>query len=83
MFPLFFADRNRRSDEYPWLPWKVRAFTIGAVLAVVGMVREDNRIIAAATVVLAIGFLLRFLPSGKGVKESDDKADETELPPGG
>ncbi len=75
MGPLFFADRSRKADDYPYLAWKVRLFTVGAVLAVFGMVQDDNRIIAAAIFFLLIGFLLRFLPGGKGVVEGEDEED--------
>ena len=78
MLPLFFADRSRKADDYPWLAWKVRLFTAGAVLAVFGMVQDDNRIIAVATVVLLAGFLLRFLPDGRGLVTEDEDEEDVE-----
>ena len=69
---LLFADRNRKADEYPWLAWKVRAFVVGSVLAVFGMIQENRWLLGAATLVLLVGFLLRFLPGGKGVVLEED-----------
>lgn len=75
---LIFADRTRKAADYPWLAWKVRIFVVGAVLAVYGMVQEDNRILAVATFVLLVGFLMRFLPGGRGVMEEEEDLDEEE-----
>ena len=58
---LLFLDRSHRAAD-PWLTWKVRFFQVGAVLAVVGMVTERNWVVGAATVILAVGFSLRFVP---------------------
>lgn len=58
---LLFMDRTHRGPD-PWLKWKVRLFQVGAVLAVIGMVAEENWVVAAGTVVLAVGFSLRFVP---------------------
>ncbi len=71
---LLFVDRDRRADEYPWLEWKVRLFVIGAALAVGGMVLEMDWLILVAVAFLAAGFLIRFLPGGKGVtlEEAED-----------
>ncbi len=59
-------DRHRRADRYPWLEWKVRLFVVGAGLAVVGMALETQWIVAVAIVILFVGFLIRFLPGGRG-----------------
>jgi hypothetical protein len=73
---LFFPDRTRKADHYPLLPWKVRLFTIGACLAVGGMVLDLDWLIYVAIGVLAAGFLIRFLPGGKGVREDDEGSME-------
>jgi len=76
---LFFVDRSREADEYPWLAWKVRFFIVGAGLAVGGMVMEMNWLILVAVGVLVAGFLLRYLPGGKGrtlEQEADEDPDE-------
>lgn len=75
---LIFADRTRKAEDYPWLAWKVRVFSVGAVLAVYGMVQDDNRILAVATFILFIGFMMRFLPGGRGVVEGEEDLDEEE-----
>ncbi len=59
-------DRHRRADRYPWLEWKVRFFVIGAGLAVVGMAMDVQWVVGVAIVILFAGFLVRFLPGGKG-----------------
>lgn len=76
-------DRSRRAEHYPWLVWKVRLFVIGASLSVGGMVLERDWIIWIGIVVLLAGFLIRFLPGGKGVgneeeEEWDDDWEEAE-----
>lgn len=71
---MVFMERNRRADHYPWLPWKVRLFAIGAGLALGGIVLDWAWLIPAAIVVLAAGFAIRFLPGGTGVREEDPEA---------
>jgi hypothetical protein len=71
--PLVFLDRSRRAEGYPWLVWKVRFFVIGAALAVGGMVLEMDWIVGLAIVVLALGFLVRFLPGGQGVRSEEEE----------
>ncbi len=61
-----FLDRNRKAERYPWLQWKIRFFIVGSALAVVGMARGWDWLLVVGVVVLFVGFLLRFLPSGKG-----------------
>lgn len=63
-----FFDRSRRAGRY--LEWKVRIFTLGAVLAVVGMATNQNWMTWLAIVVLGAGLALRFLPGGR-VAESE------------
>ena len=63
-----FFDRSRRAGRY--LEWKVRLFTLGAVLAVVGMALDQSWMTWAAIGVLIVGMLLRFLP-GDRVVESE------------
>jgi hypothetical protein len=75
-FLLLFVDRSRKAEEYPWLPWKVRIFLAGAALAVVGMAVDSNVLVGIAIGVLAFGFVIRFLPGGKGVVEGEEDADD-------
>ncbi|TVP77349.1 MAG: hypothetical protein EA352_03795 [Gemmatimonadales bacterium] len=69
----YFADRERRADRYPWLEWKVRLFSAGAVLAVAGIVMEIDWVVWLAVVVLAAAFLVRFLPGGRGEVVDEDE----------
>lgn len=77
-FLLLFVDRSRKADAYPWLPWKVRLFLLGAALAVVGMAMESRLLVGIAIGVLALGFLVRFLPGGTGVVEGEEWEGERE-----
>ncbi len=72
---MIFLDRSRKADEYPWLEWKVRLFVIASVLAVGGMVMDEGWIIILAIVALAVGFSLRFLPGGQGVREEEEEEE--------
>jgi hypothetical protein len=67
-----FFDRSRRAGRY--LEWKVRLFTLGAVLAVVGMAVDQVWMTWAAIVVLIAGMVLRFLPGGRE-READPERD--------
>jgi len=69
-----FFDRSRRAGRY--LEWKVRIFTLGAVLAVVGMATSQSWMTWLAIVVLGAGLVLRFLPGGKEVAEDGAAHDE-------
>ncbi len=64
-----FFDRSRRAGRY--LEWKVRLFTLGAVLAVVGMAMNQSWMTWAAIGVLIVGMMLRFLPGGKVVESEN------------
>lgn len=68
---MFRLDRNRRAGDH--LTWKVRIFTVGAVLAMAGMYFEEEWMTGAAIVVLLTGFGLRFLPGGP--EEDDGSVD--------
>ena len=70
-----FFDRSRRAGRY--LEWKVRLFTLGAVLAVVGMATEQVWMTWAAIGVLVTGMLLRFLPGGREVEVEDEQESPT------
>lgn len=54
-------DRDRRAGKY--LEWKVRVFSVAAVVAVTGIYLENRWLTGAAIVILMGGLLLRFLPS--------------------
>ena len=74
-----FVDRRRRED--PFLEWKVRLFSVAAVLVLLGLYLDNRWLTGLAIVVLAAAMLLRFLPGGSGRRESllaydDDQDDE-------
>ena len=64
-----FFDRSRRAGRF--LEWKVRLFTLGAVLAVVGMATNQGWMTWLAIGVLVAGMMLRFLPGGVEVSEDE------------
>ncbi|MDX1647796.1 MAG: hypothetical protein R3304_11685 [Longimicrobiales bacterium] len=72
-----FVERRRRED--PFLEWKVRLFSVAAVLVLVGLYLDERRITGAAILVLAVALLLRFLPGGSaagvGSDEGEGKSD--------
>lgn len=55
---MFF---RRTTGDDPRLPVKIALFTVGAVLAVVGMLLENDWVIAAAAAILLAGIALRFV----------------------
>lgn len=56
---MFF--RRGVADDDPWLQAKLWLFSIGALLALLGMFLENDWLIGAAGVVLLAGLLLRFV----------------------
>lgn len=58
---MIFLDRSRSSPDR-YLAWKVRAFSVGAALGVLGMGFETWWLMGPAIAVLCAGVLLRFLP---------------------
>ena len=67
----------RRGDAYDdRLPAKIAIFTVGAVLALVGMILQNDWVVGAAAVVLAAGIFIRFAPR-------PDVSDEDREPPPG
>lgn len=53
-------DRNRRAGKY--LEWKVRLFSVAAVLALAGIYMDNRWLTGGAILLLLSGLLLRFLP---------------------
>ena len=62
-----FLDRSRRAGRF--VEWKVRIFTVGAVLAVTGLYFDERWMTGSAIIVLMAGMLVRFLPLGTGEKQ--------------
>ena len=73
-------DRGRKAGRYPWLTWKVRFFLLGASMAIAGMAMAIQWLVAIAIVILCGGFLIRFLPGGRGeeVEQPDPNLNVTE-----
>lgn len=70
---MVFLDRSRKAGRY--LEWKVRIFTVGAVLALVGIYSRERWMTLLAIVVLAMGALLRFLPGAQAEAEDEDELE--------
>lgn len=65
---MFF---RRGLGDDRWLQAKLWIFTIGALLALLGMGLQNNWLMGLAGLVLAGGVLLRFL--GRRQRESEDR----------
>ncbi|MSR19648.1 MAG: hypothetical protein EXR91_01520 [Gemmatimonadetes bacterium] len=61
-------DRQRCPSRY--LAWKIRIFSVAAVVALVGMYLNNPWITGAALVLLFVGMMLRFLPEPTASKDS-------------
>ncbi len=57
---MFFPRRSRTTGPDPHLEIKIALFSVGAILALVGMYLENRWVVSAAIAVLAAGFLMRF-----------------------
>ncbi len=60
---MFRPSSYRSAEPDRFLPWKVRAFGIGAALAIAGMGFGLGWLVWSGIGVLALGLLLRFLPA--------------------
>jgi hypothetical protein len=79
---FIFLHRGAKADRHPWFEWKVRLFLAGAAIALVGIGTGRDWIVAIATFVLFVGFVLRFLPGGRGIWDSErGRASDPETSP--
>lgn len=69
-----FVDRRRRHD--PLLEWKVRLFSVAAVLVVLGLYFGERWMTGSAIVVLLAAMLLRFLPHARDAAHEDSDEDD-------
>ena len=58
---MFVPDRRRADDRL--LEWKVRLFSMAAVLGLVGIYLEERRLTGVAILLLAGGVLMRLIPN--------------------
>jgi hypothetical protein len=63
-------DRGRSAGKY--FEWKIRLFSVGAVVALTGIYLDSRWVTGAAIVILMSGLLLRLLP----VDPEDPDAEE-------
>jgi hypothetical protein len=63
------------AEDDPWLQAKLWIFSIGALLALLGMGLENGWLIGAAGIMLAAGLLLRFVKRPGLDSEADRGAD--------
>lgn len=71
---ILFIRRSRREGSDPHLKLKVVLFVLGAIMAIAGMLLVWTWLVAAAMVVLGVGFIVRFLP-GRGHTADEERAD--------
>jgi hypothetical protein len=62
---LFFR-RGVPGGDDAWVTEKIWIFTIGALVAMVGMLLDHRGLMALAALLLLVGVLLRFVPRGGG-----------------
>ncbi len=60
---MFRPSSYKSGEPDRFLTWKVRAFVIGAALALAGMAFAVDWLVWSGIGVLALGLLLRFLPA--------------------
>ncbi len=70
---MFRVSRRRaRESDQAWLPWKIGCLLTGLATGIVGMTRSIEWLTWVAVAVLAMGFLLRFVPRGKDFEEGPE-----------
>ena len=60
------------------LDWKVRAFFLGALLAIIGIGTESQPVVFVAIAVLLVGIILRFLPGERSQDLSEADPHDSE-----
>jgi hypothetical protein len=68
---VFLPSRTRTPGRH--LEWRLRLFTIGALLGLGGMVMRERLLVWIAMAVLIVAFGLRFLPSHEEVADAPDE----------
>ena len=73
---MITADRSKTAG--PYLEWKVRIFTVGAVFAVAGMYLDERWMTGVAILVLVIGLVIRMVleRTSPGIQYDDEDGVE-------
>ncbi len=71
-YGVFFPSRSRRGPDR-YMPWKAAALLIGAVLVLAGGRLAWPWAVWAGIAVLAVGFMLRFLPQRRAGDTNDQE----------
>lgn len=69
-----FRPSRERHGPDPYLPLKMAIFVIGAAFGLAGMAMDERWLILTGIAILAVGFLLRFLP------RRDERGGEEDRP---
>ena len=70
---------SRSSRDYSWLEWKIRLFSVAAVLSLVGIYFDERWVIGLAIMVLSLGMVLRFVPGSDLREEEEDHSGHTSI----
>ena len=68
---------SRSDSDHSWLEWKIRLFSVAAVLSLVGIYFDERWVIGAAIMVLALGIVLRFAPGSVRCEKDKDHNGHT------
>lgn len=74
---MFF---RRGTSHGQWLQAKIWTFSVGAVVALVGMALQNDWIIGLAALILAAGIALRLLDRGRESPDDHDDLDHRHGP---
>ena len=70
---------SRSSRDHSWLEWKIRLFSVAAVLSLVGIYFDERWVIGLAIMVLSLGMVLRFVPASDLREEEEDHSGHTSI----
>jgi len=74
-----FIRRGGSADD-PWLNEKLWVFTIGAIVAMLGMLLDNLWVMGGAALILAGGVALRFVPRGdEGQRDGGGRRTDIDL----
>lgn len=72
---MFFRRGVSGTDD-PWVNQKIGVFSVGAILAMAGMLLDSGWLMGVAAVLLLAGVLLRFIPRGDDEGGDDEGGDD-------